>query len=135
MSTYRSKSLRELGVARGVAPGFDSRLVQRCEALYGKPLGELSVEDLRLLIGQNIGLEFLVPLAVERLRENPFVGGDYYPGDLLHSVLNIHPTYWDQHPEQYWDVYEVSGGLLPVLKDLTASVERFNLATGPARKP
>ena len=58
------------------------------------PLTELSVEDLRLLIAQRIGLRFVVPLALERLAVDPLVGGDFYPGDLLTVVLRVAPEFW-----------------------------------------
>ena len=41
-----------------------------------KPLRDLSDEELRLAIGQQIGLKFLVPVALERLVANPLGCGD-----------------------------------------------------------
>ncbi len=35
------------------------------------------------MIGQNIGLPYLIPIAVEKLELNPWASGDMYPGDLL----------------------------------------------------
>ena len=51
------------------------------------------------MIGQNIGLEYLVPLALERLHKDPFAEGDYYPCDLLVSVLGSEAHFWEGHPE------------------------------------
>jgi hypothetical protein len=51
------------------------------------------------MIGQNIGLEYLVPLALERLRRDPFAAGDCYPGDLLGSVLKVQSSFWKQRPD------------------------------------
>ena len=33
------------------------------------------------MIGQNIGLRYLIPLALDRLTRNLFVGGDFYRSD------------------------------------------------------
>lgn len=77
------------------------------------------------MIGQNIGLKFLVPLAIEELERNPFVGGDYYPGDLLSSVLSVERDFWRQHPEMYWQVYELVAGLPMTLKGLLDVIEKF----------
>ncbi|MCP3766638.1 contact-dependent growth inhibition system immunity protein [Streptomyces sp. MAR25Y5] len=45
-------------------------------ALRRRPIGELAVEDMRLLIGQNVGLAHLLPLALEVLRDDPMAEGD-----------------------------------------------------------
>lgn len=52
------------------------------------------MENLRLLIGQNIGLPFLVPLAIEWLRQDPLAEGGCYAGDLLASVLRSEAAFW-----------------------------------------
>ena len=69
------------------APGFRSYLVTRCHALRRVPIGQLSVEDLRMLISQGIGLKYLLPLAIETLEDDPLAEGDFFPGDLLSAVL------------------------------------------------
>lgn len=68
-------------------PTFDSSLVTTCHRLRTKPIDEFSVEDLRIMIGQKIGLPYLLPLAVGVLERDPLAEGDYYPGDLLANVI------------------------------------------------
>jgi hypothetical protein len=63
------------------------------------PLKRLRLEDLRLLIGQGDGLPYLVPLALEHLEKHPFAEGDFYPGDLLASVLTVADPFWAGRPE------------------------------------
>ena len=82
-----SRSLEELEGLDWGAPTYDSYLVTTCHALRKKPLREFGVEDLRIMIGQNIGLPFLLPLALEVLKKEPLAAGDYYDGDLLAAVL------------------------------------------------
>jgi hypothetical protein len=67
-------------------PTFDSYLVTTCHRLRSKPINEFSVEDLRIMIGQRIGLPHLIPLAVAALERDPLAEGDFHPGDLLASV-------------------------------------------------
>ena len=67
-------------------PTFDSSLVTTCHRLRTKPIDQFSVEDLRIMIGQRIGLPHLVPRAVAALERDPLAEGDFYPGDLLASV-------------------------------------------------
>lgn len=82
----------------GPAPDDTSYLIRRCHELRTVPLGQFGPEDLRILIGQHIGLDVLVPLAAGMLRTDPFVGGDHYPGDLLAAVLRVPEQWFARHP-------------------------------------
>jgi len=94
-----SKTLDELEGSVWSEPAFTSSVVIRWHALRRKPLKELSVEDLRLLAGQQIGLDYIVPLARNVLEENPLARGDYYRGDLLMSVLTVEHRFWERRPD------------------------------------
>ncbi len=72
---------------------FDSSLVQSIHRLRNKPLGELSPGDIRMLIGQRVGLRFLVPLAMGVIESDPFIDSSFFPGDLLLYLLNL-SDYW-----------------------------------------
>lgn len=88
-------TLNELENTKSASAANDnSYLINQIFALKDKQLSELSIEDLRLLIGQNLGLKHLVPLALEILSRNLFAEGDYYEGDLLKSLLTIDPDFW-----------------------------------------
>ena len=73
---------------------YDSYLVATCHRLRKKPLAEFTVEDLRIMIGQAIGLPFLIPIALEVVEREPLAEGDYYPGDLLKSLLGVDGAFW-----------------------------------------
>jgi len=90
-------------------PEYPSHLVEMCHKLRRKPLKDFTVEDLRIMIGQNIGLKYLVPLAVDRLEAEPLVEGDYYPGDLLKSVLSVEAAFWKTHAELHRRVAHSAG--------------------------
>jgi hypothetical protein len=79
-------------------PQYDSFLVKECHRLRNVPLGDLTVENLRMLIGQGISLAHTVPLALEHLSKDSMVSGDMYPGDLLKAVQRITDDFWAQHP-------------------------------------
>ncbi len=92
------KTLDDLEGAVWGEPTFDSHLVTTCHRLRTKPVDDFSVEDLRMMIGQQIGLPHLIPPAVVALERDPLAEGDYYPGDLLVSVIGA--AEWLQaHPE------------------------------------
>ncbi|MDB5806240.1 MAG: hypothetical protein JWN73_3562 [Betaproteobacteria bacterium] len=57
-------------------------MMTRCCALRKVPIGELKPGDLRVLIGQGIGTEHLMPLALELLSKNALIEGDYYPSAM-----------------------------------------------------
>ena len=98
-TALRDKSLQELEGNDGGEPTFNSHVVQERHRLRCVPLKQLRIEDLRLLIGQGDGLLYLVPLALEHLEKHPFAEGDFYPGDLLGSVLTVAEPFWAGHPE------------------------------------
>jgi len=94
----RNLTLDELeGVVWG-EPTYDSHLVLTCHRLRRKPIGEFTVEELRVMIGQKIGLPYLLPLALEHLEADPFAAGDFFPGDLLKVVLDAEAQ-WAAEPE------------------------------------
>src|SRR5215471_5173937 len=96
----RNKSLQELdGQDWGDGSFFPSHLVLTCHAIRRKPLRDFTIEDLRIMIGQNFSLEYLVPLAIEYLQRDPFAAGDFYEGDLLASVLRVQSSFWQQRPD------------------------------------
>lgn len=78
-----------------------THLVKTCNALRKKPIEQFTTEDLRIMIGQQMGLDHLVPVALEKLTEDLFAEGNLYEGDLLESVLHINTGFWDDNKD-YW---------------------------------
>lgn len=99
-NTYKEKTINQLldkPIPR--PPDFESHLVKRCFDLANKKLAFFSPEDLRIMIGQNIGLDYLIPLALEVLNEEPFIEADFYEGDLLLNVLKVNKDFWENNSE------------------------------------
>src|SRR5690348_3372567 len=117
----RNKTLRELEGQDWGEPNFPSHLVATCHALRRKPLRDFTVEDLRIMIGQNFSLNYLIPLAIEHLRRDPLSAGDYYPGDLLAAVLLVEPGFWQEQPQLRKAVQEIVDPLTPFPEDLYVS--------------
>ena len=122
MTLDRSKSLEELEGKDWGAPTYDSYLVTTIHRLRRKPLEGFTVEDLRIMIGQNIGLIYLLPIAIEHLKENPLASGDFGRGDLLKTVLSIDLTFWQEHPDLWWTVEEIVGELEGVKKTIDEEI-------------
>lgn len=111
--------------AWGDAPADASRLVRTAHELRRKPVALLTPEDLRLLISQKIGIDVLVPRALETLADDPLVEGDFYPGDLLVAVLKLPPTYWHDHGDQAATLQKIAGSVEDPDNELRDDIERF----------
>lgn len=125
-STDHRRSLEDLEDDRwGEPPAGATRLVTVVHRLRRKPVGELTIEDLRVLVGQRVSLDLLVPLAVERLRLDPLAAGDHYAGDLLAAVLSVDPGFWRRQPALAEHLRAVLGSLVDPPHGLAADIERF----------
>ena len=78
-----------------------TNLVKRCIELSKVSVDRFTLGDLRVMIGQKFGLQYLIPLAIEKLQDNIFVDAELYEGDLLENVLKIDTSYWNNN-ENYW---------------------------------
>ena len=100
-NNWRQKTLENLEKNHWSQPTNNSHLVTRCHELRKTPLADFTTGDLRIMIGQQIGLNYLVPLALEALTNDLFVEGDFFKGDLLKNVLAISTDFWDNN-KNYW---------------------------------
>ena len=92
-----SKNLNQLENVVWGEPEYTSGLVIRCHKLRTKKVEDFTTEDLRLMIGQNIGSYYLVPFALRELNKNPLAEGNYYEGDLLENILKLDCEFWSMH--------------------------------------
>jgi hypothetical protein len=93
--------------------------------LRSKPVEDFTVEDLRILIGRQLSLRNLVPVAIEVLQENPLAEGRYYPGDLLQAVLEVDRQYWRSNREQWEAVSEIAESVAFAQMKLSEALLRF----------
>ena len=100
-NNWKEKTLETLEKEIWGEPEFDSKLVKTCHQLRKKQLKDFSIEDLRIMIGQNIGLKLLVPLAIEELEKEILVEGGFYEGDLLKMVLMSDINYWKKEKDNW----------------------------------
>jgi hypothetical protein len=122
----RARSLEELERDHWSVPsGGETRLMATVRGLRCKPIGGLTVEDMRLLIRQDVGLAYLLPLAVEVLRVDPLAEGDMYEGDLLAAVLTRSAEVWSESPELERDVRLIVSELADVPPTLERVIENF----------
>lgn len=94
-----SKTLEVLEDDIWEEPEFKSHLVTTCHKLRKTPLKNLTAENLRMLVGQEIGLIYLIPLALDILEDQLLVSGDMYEGDLLCSLSGVSKQFWNSNTE------------------------------------
>jgi len=66
---------------------YPTSMVEKCHQLRKLPLGELTNEQLRLSVAQNVGMKFIVSTVISKLIIDKFLECDFYPGDLMQTVL------------------------------------------------
>ena len=89
-------------------PSDASPMVARCYSLRKVPLEQLSAGDCRMLLAQEIGTKYVVPLALAFVEADPLLEGDYYPGDLLHTLFDVEDQYWVNHEEHRFQLVKVA---------------------------
>ena len=99
---WRFKTLETLENDEWGPDTYNSHLTSTIHQLRKKVLNDYTVEDIRITIGQQMGLPYLVLLAIDVLKENISAEGDLYEGDLLAAVLKINAKFWKDNSE-YWN--------------------------------
>ena len=116
MDEIYEKSLEELdGRPWGNPPAGATGLVERVHRLRTVKLKDLSGEDLSTLLGQREGAEWLVPLVLDVLADNP-LAGDWYPGQLLLGVL-VNNDYFERFPRELQRLHAVRQALMSLRDD------------------
>jgi hypothetical protein len=110
----RSKTLTELENHDWGEPHYDSHVVTSSHAYRKVPVAALETEQLRMLVGQSIGLPFLVHVLLEVLGSDPWAEGDSFRGDLMSAALRSqNHLFWLTNP-----------ALLDRLLDIVARMEQ-----------
>lgn len=120
------RTLEELENKSWGGPDSDSHLVVECHRLRKVPISNFSIEDLRILLGQNIGSKYLLPLAIKVLQENPLAEGDYYEGDLLRNVVRLPKDFFNSNPHFLSEVKSIIRSLDRIPEEIEEAVVEFN---------
>ena len=96
---WPTQTLTELEGEDWGEPTWQSYVVTNSHRLRKTPLRDFTAEDLRFMLGQQISLPILMPMALDVLAMvDPFTGGDMCPGTLLQNALAVDPKFWRDHP-------------------------------------
>lgn len=125
MTNIKRKTLEELENNKWGAPTYNSHLVTTCHRLRKIPIGDFSTEDLRIMLGQSIGVKYLMPLALDILRKDPLSEGDFYPGDLFVAVLRLKNEIKKEHLDWLDDLKSIIQSLKVVPKEIEEDLRKF----------
>lgn len=70
-------------------------LIKKIEELKEKKIKDLTCEDIRVLVSQNIALDITIPIAISFIQYDVMIECDYYEGDLLNSMLLSDTRFWE----------------------------------------
>ncbi|GGP31351.1 hypothetical protein GCM10018980_65210 [Streptomyces capoamus] len=97
-------------------------MVRSVHELRRRAIKHLTVEDLRRLIAQDVGLRWLLPVALDFLRETApqEAAAGWYDDDLLSAVLTRRESVWRNAPELARHLDET----VRMLTDLSPCIQR-----------
>lgn len=128
----RNKSLEQLDGERwGEPPADATSLVRTVYEWRRRPIGTLEPHELARLLGQNVGLPWLLPPGVEIVREaakQPT--GGFLDGDLLYALVTRSPEVWTANPEPALELKTAVSMLPELSRYVKQEVEAF-LASAP----
>lgn len=76
---------------------FGSSLERNIATALNKPIGNLSTEELRMLLNQELYLEIVVPVSLERLSSNTFLRSEDTDVLLVLKLLQINNNFWNKN--------------------------------------
>ncbi|MFJ4918377.1 contact-dependent growth inhibition system immunity protein [Streptomyces sp. NPDC088725] len=124
----RGNSLEQLEGLRWPPPPADTTsMVRNVYELRRRPVGTLEPHELARLIGQDVGLTWLLPLAVNILRDSTprQAEGGWLDDDLLYAVVTRKPEVWATAPELAHELRESVAVLTDISRDLRQDIDTF----------
>ena len=103
---------------------FDDQIALLARRLAAKPLRKFNATDLYAAIRHNVGLPWLVPLAIARLEEDPFLTAGDHPGDLLTVVLESDSRFWLERHDLWLVMVGILGQALTRATDAAEAAHR-----------
>ena len=80
---------------------FPTDLVEKCYQYRKISIAELTNEQIRILISQKIGIEYLIGITLEKLERNILTECDFYEGDLLVAVSGLPTEFWNKNKTEF----------------------------------
>jgi hypothetical protein len=94
-------------------PRFTSSLIENIERLQDMHPSQYTIEDLCEIIGQQMNLGSVTPIAIGKLRADPLSRVGLYTGELLRLMLNIDQGHWRNRQDQKTELRAIIESLSP----------------------
>jgi contact-dependent growth inhibition (CDI) system CdiI-like immunity protein len=80
---------------------FPTDLIEKCYRYRKISIAELTDQQIRVLISQQIGTEYLIGVALKKLDWNILTDCEFYEGDLLFAVSGLPPEFWKENQIEF----------------------------------
>ena len=103
-NNWRQKTLEDLEKEFWGEPTYDSYLVKRTHEIRKLPLDDLPNDDIAMMLRQKFSLDYIVPLAIEKLQVDVLAHGDTgSEGAIMDAMVKIPADYWHSNKD-YWKI-------------------------------
>ncbi|GAV16107.1 contact-dependent growth inhibition system immunity protein [Paenibacillus sp. chi10] len=120
-----NKSLDDLEGCDWGHPEYNSGLIINVHRLRKTPLKDFTNEDLRVMILQQISLDYILPIAFTRLIRNPIASGDHYTGDLFCAILHVNQNYWRNNDELKHELEYLIDEFEETINSIIGSINKY----------
>ena len=101
-NNWRQKTLENLEKDFWGEPTYDSYLVSRTHEIRKLPLTDLTSDDIAMMLRQKFSLDYIVPLAIDKLQVDILAYGDTgSEGAIMDAILKIPADFWRVNKD-YW---------------------------------
>lgn len=114
------RSLLELDPETWQPDALEADIWPVAQRIASRPVRKLSPADLEWLLSNQLCLRYAVPLAMDRLAQDPFLQAARHSGDLLTAVLEVDSRFWLDNYE-WW--LEMAGILEQALRLVTEKMQ------------
>jgi hypothetical protein len=103
-NNWRQKTLENLEKDCWGKPTYDSYLVKRTHEIRKLPLSELTNDDIAMMLRQKFSLDYIVPLAIDKLKIDILsYGNSGDEGAIMEAIVKLPADFWKSN-NGYWKI-------------------------------
>ena len=86
---------------------YPSELIEKVHIYRKVPIQYLTIEQLRFLTSQSIGLNHIIERIIFKLKNDILAKGDYYKGDLLVAISKVSLEEWLNNKNEFIELFDL----------------------------